>query len=1218
MKSRYITNLLGALVLVSLAGCSGSGSCPPGQNGGNSAQLALTLTAPNQYPAGMPTPITAYLTIANISDVNATNLNYSVPDSTNKTGVSVTVANDSSNPCKTIPAHDVCTFPAIIGANAKPGSFIVTATPTVNSAQSSYDKILASAKNKLGLQSTSLELKANIGLVDAEVDNQSGADGITLFYDKTIQGSATEDTYVTVVAYVSSPNAGNFNSINLVDSSGKKLDFEVLSGNTGGTDLAQGSIVTLRIKVSAGTKDVTFYTQTAEKTAEGETPVNTSEKPHGITVADSAIGILSITPNLVNLISGYQQATFTIYNSGMGIAKDIAFSGISSPLQIVSTTCGVSLESNASCYYIVNNSATNASGSQTLTVQYNNGSAVKTILAQLNYTSESAIYGVSLSSTDNPSFEFVATTTATSESSVVKLTNTGGFAESDFVLTLPTYFSASSYSGANACTLNNNTITSILNSNGDYCYFVLTYTNPDVTATTSTSLKVNYKYNGNKVAPEITNGLTYTTNLALANLAITPTATTGNPYVYTSIVSNSGESHTQVFVVTNNGQASASSLAYGVMTGNTSYFTRISSQSNDCATKNSLAIGETCNVTIKFGPNSTSMQNATVTLPLNYTSAGSGTTAISNIVVRGTVRQPLAANVIISSITASNAVAGNGESSTSAFQIESTTALATRLTLTYVNTADSDATQFSINYDQVPAGYSVNTEQSTCGNSVSQLLRNSGNSCVVVLNSTVATPGNNNLSLLGSLLANWHDETGAQTDQQISWLVNSSLQTTAYMTVFPAPVIVVTSDPSPVGTVNQGDSFAIVATLQGGYNVAAQPLTVTGLSAQLFSVAPANCSVKSITPQQLSCTFTVTVLTSTFGSYTATVSNSGSVPVTPATVAFDANQPAKSVALQLESTTIDVGMSRMVTATLSEAATGSPVTVTFTSSSPGVASVQASCSVSVGQTQCQVGVYGVAAGTSSISASATGGFGTASGQNVTVTLVPTLIISVGSTLLQGDPYPTPSYYSTNMTASVYPAATSNTTVTFSLTKLTGASDAIAFDSEGGLTPMTCTITTGQESCTIVAPVGYSDNGLQHVNNREGTSSLQASASGYGTSNQITIEGKNTVTPSLTLSLVGSNPVYIDPVNPTTTVTTTATLSTPAVGSVTVNFTTPTAGWVGYYTNTMSNTDSCVIANGNSSCSVLISPIYFGSFTVNASASGYATDNQKILYIQQNP
>ena len=1214
MKIKYLKNLAGALALATLAACGGSGSCPPGQNGGNSGQLALTLTAPNQYPAGMPTPITAYLTIANTSDVNATNLNYAVPDSTNKTGVSVTVANDSSNPCKSIAAHDVCTFPAVIGAYANPGSFIVTATPTANSAQSSYDKIVASAKNKLGLQSTTLELKANIGLVDAEVDNQSGADGITLFYDKTIQGSATEDTYITVVAYVSSPNAGDFNSINLVDSSGKKLDFEILSGNTGGTSLAQGSIVTLRIKISAGTKDVTFYTQTAEKTAEGETPVNTSEKPHEVTVADSAIGILSITPNLVNLTAGYQQATFTIYNSGMGIATNIAFSGISSPLQIVSTTCGVSLESNASCYYIVNNSATDASGSQTLTVQYNNGSAVKTILAQLNYTSESAIYGISLSSTDNPSFEFVTTTAATSESSVVKLTNTGGFAESDFVLTLPTYFSASSYSGANACTLNNNTITSVLNSNGDYCYFVLTYTNPDVTATTSASLKVNYKYNGNKIAPEITNGLTYTTNLALANLSITPTATSGNPYVYTSIVSNSGESHTQVFVVTNNGQASASSLAYGVMTGNTGYFTRIPSQSNDCGTKNTLAIGETCNVTIKFGPNSTSLQNATVTLPLNYTSAGSGTTAISNIVVRGTVRQPLAANVIISSITASNAVAGNGESSGSAFQIESTTALATRLTLTYVNTADSDATQFSINYDQVPSGYSVNTGLSTCGNSVTQLQRNSGNSCVVVLNSTVATPGNNNLSLLESLLGSWHDETGAKTNQQISWSINNSLQTTAYITVFPAPIIVVTSNPSPVGTVNQYGSFTITATLQGGYNVAAQPLTITGLSAQLFSVAPASCSVTSASP---SCTFTVTVLTSTFGSYTATVSNSGSVPVTPATVAFDANQPAKSFALQLESTTIDVGMSRMVTATLSEAATGSPVTVTFTSSLPGVASVQASCSVPVGQTQCQVGVYGVAAGTSSISASATGGFGTASGQNVTVNLVPTLIISVGSTLLQGDPYPQPSYYSTYMTANIYPAAASNTTVTFALTKLTGTDDAIAFDSEGGLTPMTCTIATGQESCTIIAPVGYSDNGLQHVNNREGTSSLQASATGYGSSNQITIEGKNTVTPTLTLSLAGSNPVYIDPVNPTTTVTTTATLNAPAASAVTVNFTTPTPVWVGYYTNTMSNTASCTIAIGQSSCDVLISPIYYGSFTVNASATGYATSNQKILYIQQS-
>lgn len=1206
MKSKYIKNLLGALALVSLAACSGSGSCPPGANsGGSTGGVTLKLTAPNQYPAGLPTPTIAYVTMTNTSGVSANNLFYQIPDNTNYTQVAVTVVNGSANPCLSIAAHQSCTFPVTIGANSYPGSFIVTATPDAYNISN-----VARLKNLFAQNSSTLQ--ASIGLVDAPVNNESGADGITFFYDKNIQGTAGEDTYISIVAYVNSLNAGAFNNINLVDNSGNKLDYTVVSGNTGGTNLVAPALVTLLVKAPAGVPSLAFYAQTAENS----NPVSTSDKAHNVSITDIPIGILSISPNLVNFTSTYKQATFTIFNNGLGAAKNIRISGVSSPL-VGSTSCGSSLETNSSCSYVVNNSSTDSSGTQTLTVTYNNGQEDKTILAQIEYTSESALYGISLTSADTPSFEFVANTLTTSESSVVKITNTGGFAEKDFALSLPQYFTVSNYSGANSCVISNNTISTILNATGDYCYFVLTYTNPSVTATSSALLSVNYKYSGDKTAPQVNKTLTYTTNLVSASLSVAPTATLASPYSYASIVSNNGESETQVFVVTNNGQDTAATLSYGVMTGDTSYFTRIISSVDDCSTKSSLPVGGTCNVTIKFGPNSTSKQNATVTLPINYISASSGIANSANIVVKGTVRQPLAANIIISSVVSSNAVAGNGESSLSAFQMESTTATVGAITLTYVNTADSDANQFVIDYTKVPAGYTVNSDQSTCGNTITQLLRNSGNSCVVILNSTVVSTGNNDVDLTGNLLASWQDEESTKTEQQVSWLVNGLLQSTVYVTIFASPAIIITSNPSPVGTVNQGDTFDIIATLQGGYNVPAQSLAVTGLSPSLFSVAPASCVIQSVSPQSLICTFTVTVLTPDVNSYVATVTNSGVVPVVPATVAFNANQPAKSMSIVLESANIDVGMTRAVTATLSEVASGSPVTVTFTSGTSGVASVQSSCSVSVGQTQCQVGVYGVAAGTSSISAFA-GGYGSAPAQTVTVALVPSLVISVGSTLLQGDPFPLPSYYSTYMSAIVYPAATSSTVVTFSLTKLTGTSDAIAFDSEGGLTPMTCTIATGQESCTIIAPVGYSDNGLQHVNNRIGTSALQANATGYGSSNQITVEGKNTVTPTLTLSLA-TNPIYIDAGTSTTTVATTATLSATApAGGVTVSFTTPTAGWVGYYTSTLGNTASCTVPSGLTSCSVDITPLYFGSFTVNATASGYSTNNQKILYIQTNP
>lgn len=157
MKKNTLKNIVGALALASLAACSGSGSCPPGQS--PNGELSLAITAPNQYPAGVA--VTAYLTMTNTSTVNATNLYYAIPAATNYTGSNnITIQNGvGNNPCVNIAAGASCTFPAQISANSNPGSFTVTATPNGNS-QSSINKLVSTVENKLGLQSGSLELRA--------------------------------------------------------------------------------------------------------------------------------------------------------------------------------------------------------------------------------------------------------------------------------------------------------------------------------------------------------------------------------------------------------------------------------------------------------------------------------------------------------------------------------------------------------------------------------------------------------------------------------------------------------------------------------------------------------------------------------------------------------------------------------------------------------------------------------------------------------------------------------------------------------------------------------------------------------------------------------------------------------------------------------------------------------------------------------------------------
>lgn len=82
----YIKWLGLAIIGSSLISC-GNGTCEPKSN--NDGNLSLTLTAPNEYPAGVA--VTAYLTIKNTSIVNATNLTYDVPNATNYTGATITV-----------------------------------------------------------------------------------------------------------------------------------------------------------------------------------------------------------------------------------------------------------------------------------------------------------------------------------------------------------------------------------------------------------------------------------------------------------------------------------------------------------------------------------------------------------------------------------------------------------------------------------------------------------------------------------------------------------------------------------------------------------------------------------------------------------------------------------------------------------------------------------------------------------------------------------------------------------------------------------------------------------------------------------------------------------------------------------------------------------------------------------------------------------------------
>lgn len=958
MNLKTIKNLAGVAILASLTACSGTGNCPPDSNGGT---LSLKLTAPDQYPAGRPTPITAYLTMTNTSDVNANNLYYDIPNSSNYTGVSITVANDSSNPCRAIAAHQSCTFPAVIGANAKPGSFTVTATPN---GSASNNSVLTKVKSLLG-GGNSLSLTANIGLTDVPAIAEAGNNNITFLYSKTIAASTTGDNLISIVAYVHS-SEGNYNTINLTDVNGNLLNFSTLSGNSGNglTNLTTGSIVTFLLTIPAGASgSYNFYAQTMENGA----VVKQGTKANPINLTNATYGVLVVQPTEFKLsaMESYTSQTITYTNIGNGEVSDLSIVQPTAPLSLSSNNCGSSLAAGASCTVVLNSqAAAGTAGSGSLVTNYNNGGGSQTTTSQYNYAGVNAESGLSIVATNN--FNFSTNTVNYSESTQVLLTNTGNVSESNFVFSFnpSTYFSVAVGTSGTPCALSGNTVTNALAA-GQSCSVTLIYTNATISSAI-TQMNVDYRYDGKTANPE-TKTIHYDTTQATANLLVNP-----NSHNFGTIIANSSESKTESFTITNSGPDNITSLLTSSISGiNASYFTLLSSTgANDCQTKSTINVGESCTLTVRFGATATVESNVTASLSITGTSATGGTIN-SATALTGIARAPLSANVQIYQITHSaSVVGGNGESQNTAFQIESTDAAGgSSITLYYKNIGDFPATDFTINTTTPPSGYTVDSD-STCGDNNSTTLESNGaNSCYVVLKPNTSTPGSLNISLLGNLPASWTDERGLQSAQTILWNNGSSTLSMIYVNVFaPASVTAVmssstTGSPS-IESVTIESTFYVVFTLSGGYNV--QNTTYTVNTTGGFTPTSGSCAISSTNS---TCSVAFTAPSS---ATTGNISITGDPTPTPNTFNFSVGPIPGTLRLALESSTVGTSRTNQATISLVNSSYVSGLTVNVSSTDTSKATISpASCTIS-STNSCQVTITGVAVGSTTIQASAIG------------------------------------------------------------------------------------------------------------------------------------------------------------------------------------------------------------------------------------------------------
>lgn len=875
MQDGQIKKLLGALVIFILTACSNSGgiSSNSDQNGG-AGSTSLSVTAPDQYPAGVAT--TAYLTISNNSTASTNNLVYSVPSASNNTGAVISVNSDSANSCRNLSAAASCILKVNIDSNSHPGSFAVTAT----SANQTNATLISKIKSAIGLNSEAIVLKTNIGLTTIPTNTQTGANGISFLYSSTIAPESSGPTQLSVVAVVNQNAGSNFNTINLTTANGTPLDFSVLSGNSGSglTNLSPGSIITFVLSIPAGASTpYSFYAQTMDN----GTLVSQSNTANQINIGSSSKGVLTVQPTgfTFSASENYLTQIITYTNTGNATISNLSVQTPIAPISIIANDCQASLEVGRSCIVVLNSSATTgSSGSGSLVATYNGGSSV---ISQYNYSGATPTptpvpqAGISLSAINN--FSFSANTTNGHQSTQVTIVNMGNTSEANFTFNFnPNQYFSISRLGNDTCQVNNGTITSVLNV-GESCTLTMSYDNSTFGAGLTT-LTVNYDYNGSAQS-STTNTLAYQTTQAGATLNISPSS-----YNFGGIIANNSESKTQTFTLTNTGQVNITSITFQIMSGDSSFFSLDSSGSGGCSTATPLANGGSCTFKVKFGPTSTVKDIVSASLPIAYSFVGGSSSA--SLSLSGYSRTTTSANIELYNVSSSISI-GNGESANSAYQVDASTAANSTIVLSYKNNGLTDASNFAIS--SAPNGYIIDNS-STCGSSITTLQANGANSCVVVIKPTTSTAGALNVNLSSSLAGSWTDEHGSVNSQTILWSTGNGTQNTIYVNIFASSQVTATMSSSSSGTptitqVETGETFYIVLNLTGGYNVN----TTYTISAPIgFTPRTSNCNITSSNPQ---CYVAITSPSVASTSNTVSIATSDGVTTTPASFTFNVVSP---------------------------------------------------------------------------------------------------------------------------------------------------------------------------------------------------------------------------------------------------------------------------------------------------------------------------------------
>ena len=854
---QYIKWLAPLSAAVLVAACSGGGSVTNAGGGSNNNTGSLdnlSMVAPSAYPAGMAASVPVVVTNNGSESIN--NLSYSIDSASNTTDGTITIQAASASSCRVIAAKASCTLMAEIAATpaSHPGSFSVTTSQGA-----------AKSGVRTSLSSTTLAVNVNVGLVQMPTNTSSGADGLTLYYPSAVVGNESGATQLIITAVVTSANAGSFNTINLVDANGNPLSYTILSGNsgTGMSNLPYGSIVSFLVTVPNGGSQVQFAAQT-QQNAE---VVSTASNSNTVVVTNPAVptGIMQVSPNYFDLTPTNESQTITLNNNGNGPISNLSFS-LTSPLTELSNSCGSTLAAGSSCQYVVKfNKDIPKAGTSGVTISYNDGTAIQSSTATVNYTGVDPIAGLTITS-NNPNFDFTTRTKTPTQTSLVTLTNSGNSDETGFSFNSVPHFSTNTTGVANPC------LPATVLSSGSSCNINLVYTNSTLTPPTTANVQVNYNYGQDGRSSQSTISVTYQTLQSMAILGLAP-----NPVTFANIVNNGADSNTQQLTLTNTGDDTPSGIS-STLTGSDA----VLFNTDECAAAFGAGVSS-CNIT--FGPANSGVTagSKAATFTVNYTPyTGASTTSNTSTTLNGQVVTAQSANIGQSAPTPSGFANTTAPGVT--YQVQQN-ATPPSITYTITNSGSVPATGFYID-----GASSAGWNYSGCGDVNNKITLDSGGTCTLTFTLSTTVTGSRNLALAG-LTMHWVDEDSPTGQTQLmSGTVNAN--------VYVPASIAITTNPASNISVAPGGSFTLSAQLTGGYDVQAQTITAA-TTASGVSFSNNSCALNS--QNSYGCTITANVDSSATPSSgnTVTLSNTTtpSMAPTPSSVSFAIAQSGGTIAL---------------------------------------------------------------------------------------------------------------------------------------------------------------------------------------------------------------------------------------------------------------------------------------------------------------------------------